>query len=168
MRAITDQRCRIHHATRCLQRSYDRRPVSNRAVSLRSVLSAARAVLRAASTANVILDHDLMYHLLELEPRRPAAMKLGPSAPNGSLGATKSLRAADARGAVPPLRRDARTESRIFSYPGSGTHTAISSPARCSFARLAACRGSVLIRSPGRFGISDGATTMHWCPHADN
>jgi hypothetical protein len=27
-------------------------------------------------------------------------------------------------------------------------------------------RRSVLTRSPGRFGISDGATTMPWCPDA--
>src|SRR5262249_16337106 len=42
-----------------------------------------------------------------------------------------------------------------------GTHTAVNSPARCSFARLAASRRSVLTRSPIRFGISDDATTMH-------
>jgi hypothetical protein len=38
---------------------------------------------------------------------------------------------------------------------------------RCSFARLPASRRSVLTRSPGRFGISDDATTMHWLPGAD-
>ena len=50
------------------------------------------------------------------------------------------------------------------SWPGSGTHTIVSSPARCSFARLDASRRSVLIRSPGRFGIRDGATTTQSCP----
>ena len=46
----------------------------------------------------------------------------------------------------------------------SGTHTAVSSPARNSFTRLSASRRLVFTRSPGFFGISEGATTMHSCP----
>jgi hypothetical protein len=42
----------------------------------------------------------------------------------------------------------------------SGTHTAVSSPARNSRAKVTASRRLVLIRSPGFFGISDGATTV--------
>ena len=38
--------------------------------------------------------------------------------------------------------------------------TAVSSPARCSFARLSASRRSVFTRSPGLLGIKNGATTM--------
>jgi hypothetical protein len=37
--------------------------------------------------------------------------------------------------------------------------TGVSSPARWSLARLSASRRLVLTRSPGRCGISDGATT---------
>ena len=69
--------------------------------------------------------------------------------------------------AVHALRR-ARTRSRIASCPGSGTHTGVSSPARCNRAKLAASRRSVLIRSPARLGIKDGATTTQSCPRADN
>src|SRR6202022_3391201 len=58
----------------------------------------------------------------------------------------------------------ARTRSRIASCVASGTHTAVSSPARCSRARLAASRRSLLTRSPTRCGISDGATTTHCWP----
>src|ERR1700746_3162095 len=54
----------------------------------------------------------------------------------------------------------------MASCPGSGTHTAVSSPARCSRARLDASRRSVLTRSPTRFRISDGATTTQACPRA--
>jgi hypothetical protein len=57
----------------------------------------------------------------------------------------------------------ARTRSRIASCRASGTQTAVSSPARCSLARLAASRRSVLTRSPARLGISEGATTTHSC-----
>jgi len=71
-----------------------------------------------------------------------------PAARNGSLGATKTPRAAGARRSDRTASRRARTKSRIASCPGSGTHTAVNSPARCSFARLAASRRSVLIRSP--------------------
>ncbi len=41
----------------------------------------------------------------------------------------------------------ARTRSRITSCPTFGTHTAVSSPTRCSLARLAPSRRSVLTRS---------------------
>ena len=53
----------------------------------------------------------------------------------------------------------ARTQTRIASCPACGTHTAVSSPARCSRARLPVSRRSVLMLSLARFGISDGATT---------
>jgi len=42
---------------------------------------------------------------------------------------------------------------------GPDPHTTVSSPVRCSRARLAASRRSVLTRSLARFGISDGAIT---------
>ena len=44
------------------------------------------------------------------------------------------------------------------------THTAVSSAARCSRARDNASRRLVFTRSPGRRGMSDGATTMQSCP----
>jgi hypothetical protein len=52
----------------------------------------------------------------------------------------------------------ARTRSRISSWAESGTHTHVSSPARCNLVRLIAFRQSVLIRSPGLRGINEGAT----------
>lgn len=42
----------------------------------------------------------------------------------------------------------------------SGTHTPVNSPARCSRARVTASRRFVLMRSPDRFGIRAGATSM--------
>src|SRR4029077_7539935 len=48
----------------------------------------------------------------------------------------------------------ARVRSRIASCRRSGTHTAVSSPARSSFARLTASRRLVFTRSPRFFGIS--------------
>jgi len=73
------------------------------------------------------------------------------------------------------LTRAAQCPHRIEAGPyqvahclmSAGTHTAVNSPARCSFARLTASRRSVLTRSPGRFGVSDGATTTQSCPRAD-
>ena len=54
-----------------------------------------------------------------------------------------------------------RTRSRTASSAADGTRTGVSSPARCSRASRLASRLSVFTRSPGRRGISDGATTSH-------
>ena len=51
--------------------------------------------------------------------------------------------------------------SRIASWLPSGTHTAVSSLARSSLAKPTASRRLVFTLSPGRFGISEGATTTH-------
>ena len=58
----------------------------------------------------------------------------------------------------------ARHRSRIASCRTSGTQTAVSSPARDSLARLTASRRFVFTRSPGFFGMSEGAATKHSCP----
>src|SRR6202022_1446621 len=88
-----------------------------------------------------------------------------PAARNDSPGATESPRAAGALGAAHAPRRDERAPDRASaSCAASGTHTAVSSPARCSRARRAASRRSVLTRSPARCGISEGATTTHCWP----
>jgi hypothetical protein len=47
---------------------------------------------------------------------------------------------------------------------GGITHTAVSSPARCNLASVVASRRLVFTRSPGRLGISDGATTLQSWP----
>ena len=60
----------------------------------------------------------------------------------------------------------ARTRSRIASCVGSGIQTAVSSPARCSRARVRASRRFVFTRSPGLRGTSDGATTVQAWPRA--
>ena len=44
-------------------------------------VSRSRRASAASTAANVILEHDMMHRLLELEPRQPAAMQLGPSRP---------------------------------------------------------------------------------------
>src|SRR5712692_6038683 len=54
--------------------------------------------------------------------------------------------------------------SRIASCRSSGTQTAVSSPARDSLARPTASRRFVFTRSPGFFGISEGAATMQSWP----
>src|ERR1700680_2906810 len=58
----------------------------------------------------------------------------------------------------------ARTRSRHASSSMVGTCTGDRSPARSDRTSLAASRRSVLTRSPGFLGISDGAQTMHWWP----
>ena len=55
---------------------------------------------------------------------------------------------------------------RTASWTRSGTHTPVSSPARCSRANVTASRRFVLTRSPGRFGIRAGATTMQSWPRS--
>jgi hypothetical protein len=54
-----------------------------------------------------------------------------------------------------------RVRSRIASASSSGTHMEVSSPLRSDSARRRASRRSVFTRSPGFFGISDGAITSH-------
>jgi Cytochrome P450 len=54
----------------------------------------------------------------------------------------------------------ARERSRIASCRSSGTQTAVSSPARDNLAKPTASRRFVFTRSPGFFGMSEGATTM--------
>jgi hypothetical protein len=62
-------------------------------------------------------------------------------------------------------RRDAGPGSATFVMPriascvSSGTQIGVNSPALSRRARRSASRLSVLIRSPGRTGISEGATT---------
>ena len=58
----------------------------------------------------------------------------------------------------------ARTKSRTASSASVGTRIGVSSPARSSRASRLASRLSVLTRSPGRRGISDGATTSQATP----
>src|SRR5713101_1708663 len=53
---------------------------------------------------------------------------------------------------------------RNASCRSSGTQTAVSSPARNSLARPTASRRFVFTRSPGFFGISEGAATMQSWP----
>ena len=48
------------------------------------------------------------------------------------------------------------TRSRIASWPTSGTHTGVNSPARSSLANPIASRVLVFTLSPARLGISDG------------
>src|SRR5262252_2662660 len=54
----------------------------------------------------------------------------------------------------------ARERSRIASCRSSGTQTAVRSPARNNLAKPTASRRFVFTRSPGFFGISEGAATM--------
>jgi hypothetical protein len=58
----------------------------------------------------------------------------------------------------------ARTRSRIASCAASGTQTAVNSPALCNLASIAASRRLVFTRSPGFFGINEGATTVQLWP----
>jgi hypothetical protein len=63
-----------------------------------------------------------------------------------------------------PLGSRCRRDPAAASWVASGTHIAVSSPARSSRARVTVSRRLVLTRSLGLFGISDGATTVHSCP----
>jgi hypothetical protein len=60
----------------------------------------------------------------------------------------------------------ARTKSRNASCFGSGTHTTVSVPAWYELANRSASRRSVLTRSPGFDGASDGAITSQAMPIA--
>ncbi len=53
-----------------------------------------------------------------------------------------------------------------IAHKWAASGSAVSSPARCSRASVTASRRFVLIRSPDRFGIRAGATTMHSWPSA--
>jgi integrase len=59
-----------------------------------------------------------------------------------------------------------RTRSRMASSARVGTRTAMSSPARCSPARLRASMRSVFTLRPERRGMSVGAITSHSAPRA--
>src|SRR5215831_7840897 len=91
------------------------------------------------------------------------------AARNGSPGATETPRAAGAPGAAPAPRRDGRAPSRASPHgrdreptPPSARQPDAASP---DWQRPADPSSTL---SPGRLGISDGATTMHWWPSTDN
>jgi hypothetical protein len=58
----------------------------------------------------------------------------------------------------------ARHRSRTASSAGVGTRITVSSSARCNRANRRQSRRSVLTRSPGERGTSDGATTSQATP----
>jgi hypothetical protein len=71
---------------------------------------------------------------------------------------------AEGRDSTTPIRcglGSARSARRAAAPPRRSRRR---SAARCSRARLAASRRSVLTRSPARLEISDGASTTHSCP----
>ena len=75
-----DQRCGIdqRHAAHGLQRRHDRGqcPIGQHRFDLcRQPIASG---LGGFDCRNVVLEHDMMHRLLELEPRQPAAMQLGP------------------------------------------------------------------------------------------
>lgn len=120
--------------------------------------------LRDADRLDHLLQGDLMGGMIELLLLQPSQIAHGPGLrPREDAAmleheATHSL-AIDALG-LDRGRPGANQESRIASWPASGTHTAVSSPARKSLARAMASRRLVLTRSPGFLGISKSATTV--------
>ena len=114
---------------------------------------------------HVFLKHDLLVLMVESLGFQPAEMGFRPTTTT-RIDANVALQEAgqplacreDFKHAA---RRVLRPRFRIASCSSSGTHTAVSSPLRCRRARATASRRSVLMGSPGRRGIRDGATTVH-------
>ena len=112
----------------------------------------------------------MMHRLLKAQTRQPATVQLGP----GRTPVMAALAQQKSRELLPrPAQRVHRIQTGTHQIahrlvPGIWNPDSGHSPARCSRARLAASRRSVLTRSPARLGISDGATTMQPCPLADN
>jgi hypothetical protein len=108
---------------------------------------------------DIVLQHDLLSRMIEPHRREPAPMRMTQQ---------KAIEMLPGLGRYPEAVARARTKSRIASCAASGTHTAVNSPARCSFANINASRRSVLTRSPALTGINEGATTMQSCPSPRN
>jgi hypothetical protein len=118
---------------------------------------------RIFDCVNAFLKDDLLGDMLELLIGQPAPMRQRPMAASAVNPAVTQQEGSSCwrlrrRSSVAASR--ARTRSRTASCASSGAHTPVSSPARCSRANVTASRRFVLIRSPDRFGIKAGATTM--------
>jgi hypothetical protein len=115
---------------------------------------------------DAVFQHDVMHRLLEPQSGQPATVHQRPGRPMVVMAMaqqeagellTRLTQAAHRR--QTGAHQIADRLVRLIPDPDR-----VSSPARCSLARLIASRRSVLIRSPGLRGISDGATTTHACP----
>ena len=142
-------------------------PATNPPARPRCGLQDGPAGRRRLDGRDAIFQHDVMRRVFELQSGQPAPVHQRPGRPVIMM-AMAQQEAGQLLARLPhrlrTAARRARTRSRIASWAGSGTQTGVSSPARCSLARLIASRRSVLIRSPGLRGINDGATTTHSCP----
>src|SRR5260370_811047 len=93
-------------------------------------VSRSRRAGRSFDRLNVILEHDMMHRLLELETREPAAMQLGPGRPP-VMAALAQQKAREL------LARPAQCMHRIETGAHQGTHRfvpGIWNPYRCQLA----------------------------------
>ena len=133
------------------------------------LLEAAQALERIFDGVDAFLKDDLLRGMLEFLMSQPAPMRQRPmvaSAVNPAVPQQKGkqLLAFAAKVVRRRLARPHKVAHRLMRP--SGARTAVNSPARCSRASVTASRRFVLIRSPDRFGIRAGATTMQSWPRA--
>ena len=132
------------------------------------LLQALHALAFLADALKKLFENHTLLAILELlrhqplhvgrSPRRLARSNSVPAA----ASATKSAGACPADPSSPP---DGHGRGRAWLRAARRAPTQqCSSPARDSLARLTASRRFVFTRSPGFFGVSEGATTMHSWP----
>ena len=102
-----------------------------------------------------------MHRVLELEPREPAAMQLRPSRPPVMQpGRNRKLGSCWRRGTMPAPREGVPAPGRASPHAGPGTHTAVKSPARRSFARLDASSLDPIVRPFWDLGTRNNDTAV--------
>jgi hypothetical protein len=115
----------------------------------------------------VLPQHELLGRVLEALLTEPSHVRLRP---RGAAGEDPPV--AEQEGlevlafGAQVLHRRLAGAHELAHRLGSGTQMRVSSPARCRRAKVMASRRLVLTRSPGRFGIREGAITAQSWPSA--
>lgn len=133
----------------------------------RSAWSSSPHGLSVGHGMNVVLQNDLARRVIEAHRGKPATISQRPPLLPGIDAPMSQQKAWRCCRALPSTRiavARALTKSRIASCAASGTHTAVSSPLRCSLASIAASRRSVFTRSPAFIGISEGPPRCSCAP----
>ncbi len=128
------------------------------------LLEATQPLKSILDRVDSFLKDDLLGDMLELLIAQPAPVRQRPMAASAVNPAVtqqegKQLLAFAAKVIRRRLAGPHKIAHRLMRA-SSGVHTPVNSPARCSRANVTASRRFVLIRSPARFGIRAGATTM--------
>ena len=172
---VPDLGCQHHggqerDAAHCLQGRNDRRQRPARYQLPDLLNQAVAAPLGLFDRINLFLEHDLLGGMGEAEPGQPAPVGWRPclTAREHSVVTQEEALELLPRPTHRLHRGRARPDHGAHgpSCVGSGTHTAVSSPARRSRAGMTASRRFVFTRSPGLRGTSEGAATVQAWPRA--